>query len=255
MSITKLKPITLTKNHLQVQGFHLEPPPEKRKADWSAIMTHGYTSHKGSIINWAFRLIDMGIPVIIFDLPGHYLGSFLPAYSFDEFTQFTPSLFQKAHEILLTPNVFFLGHSLGALMSLKALQEEENYFNNINVHVIGVGFGFGGTKEGKDHVFESDFYQKTLQLRGLLVDPVIPPSLIFPWIRSQKENLTVSHRKITMITGEDDVVATVEKVTALSDHLIRHGNECETIIVRKLSHHMPELATPTIATIIKQVMV
>ena len=100
--------------------------------DIFAVMTHGYTASKQDCISWAQRLSDAGIHTVIFDQPGHYLGSYHNVASFEDFIESAHECFIHAYEFLkdsvgIEPQHLVLGgHSLGALMSLKAI--EHNYF-------------------------------------------------------------------------------------------------------------------------------
>ena len=60
---------------------------EPSSIDTWAIFTHGYTASKRDCLPWAQRLAEAGIPAVIFDLPGHYLGSFHECESFEDFKE------------------------------------------------------------------------------------------------------------------------------------------------------------------------
>src|SRR5690606_26545950 len=96
-----------------------------------ALLCHGYTSHKGSILTWASRLAEEGMSTIIFDVPGHYLGNFSEVESFDDFKNYAHELFAEAFELgqaelsHTIDGVVLGGHSLGALLALKAMQLTE----------------------------------------------------------------------------------------------------------------------------------
>ena len=96
-----------------------------------ALLTHGYTADKSSIINWAYRLAEAGVSCALFDLPGHYLGNFSEVYDFEHFKAHAHELFAEAFaelkkvflaEYPLHENFFekeklklaMGGHSLGA---------------------------------------------------------------------------------------------------------------------------------------------
>ncbi|MDC1175705.1 alpha/beta fold hydrolase, partial [Bacteriovoracaceae bacterium] len=103
-------------------GFMIGPK-EVSKASNVAIFTHGFTSHKGSILNWAIRLAEEGMACFLFDLPGHYLGNFSEVDSFEDFKVEVPKLFFKSYELVCDHyqlddghKLIFGGHSLGALM-------------------------------------------------------------------------------------------------------------------------------------------
>ena len=79
-----------------VQAF-LFLPKALKETNTLAIFTHGYTSHKGSLISWGDKLAKASIPTLIFDLPGHYLGSFNEVDDFDEFRMHSHELFHIAY--------------------------------------------------------------------------------------------------------------------------------------------------------------
>ena len=57
-----------------------------------AVFTHGYTADKSSIINWPIRLAEAGVSSILFDLPGHYLGTFSEVLAWSVSTTFTANI-------------------------------------------------------------------------------------------------------------------------------------------------------------------
>lgn len=239
------------------------PSPTKKAANTLGIFTHGYTSHKASILSWNTRLAEEGMPSILFDLPGHYLGSYNEVSNFDEFTVEVPKLFQKGREHLLeiiseesdelfqyysssAPNIVLGGHSLGALMSLIAL--EDTYFSEFNTISLCVGLGM--PPEGVTHIFDTPFYKSTLNVRRQLVSSAISPEVIFPWIKERKENLALSGKRIHFITGNDDVVVGKEGSEIMRDNL-KINNEVSLDRPNKIPHHMPELAAPHIKKFLK----
>ncbi len=168
------------------------------KKEW-AIFTHGYTSHKGDCLNWASRLVDSGVPCIIFDQPGHYLGSFNEVNSIEDFKNHVHELFGEAYlrlqslmEIhepqrrpILPSTIILGGHSLGAFTAFKAL--ELPIFNEVSKLGIGIGIGIG--QRQATHIFETAFYEKTLSIRRQLVSPSLDSKDIFSWLKNEKENM------------------------------------------------------------------
>jgi alpha-beta hydrolase superfamily lysophospholipase len=225
--------ITISKMHLnyqeadkqrQVEGFLFLP--ENFECQSLGLFTHGYTSHKVSILSWCNRLAESGMACALFDLPGHYLGTFNEIDSFEAFKEIAPQLFVKAakklSEAILVKQpqqemndwtLVLGGHSLGALLALKAstLPELNNYFNQ---HLMCVGFGL--PPRGMTHVFESPFYKATLEIREQLVSPALKPSVILPWIKEQKEQLKLENKSIFLLTGDDDVVVGKEGTELLA---------------------------------------
>lgn len=218
-----------------------------------AIFTHGYTASKSDCINWAQRLSEMGINTCIFDLPGHHLGSLNQVNSFDEFKDHAHECFIDALNFLKSVlsescnRLIIGGHSLGALLSLKATELTE--FQDLSPIAIGVGLGIGQHKEA--HLFESSFYQKTLNIRRQLVDPNIDSDLIFPWIKEEKLNLSMIQKRIHLICGEDDVVVGEGGMEALAFNLEALGNTVTKAQPKKLAHHEPSMAASYIASFLR----
>ena len=231
-----------------------------------ALFTHGYTSHKGSLLTWASRLVEEGISCVIFDLPGHYLGTFSEVQSFDHFKAHTPELFAKAYNALLYAfkerfplnthdvesdklNLILGGHSLGALIAAKAACLKE--FSPIEkLHVFAVGLGLPA--EGSTHIFQTPFYKSTLNLRGQLVSKELAPEKIFPWIREEKESLCLNGRKIHFITGGDDLVVGTNGTERLIEVLKSKGDQPTFLKPTRLPHHQPEAAASFIKKSFKE---
>ena len=222
--------------------------------DACAVFTHGYTASKSDCLSWAQRLSENGVPVIIFDQPGHYLGSFNDFDSFDDYkdnahTLFIDSLNElKRHFKKEFKTLILGGHSLGGLLSLKANTLEE--FQKYKLITVGVGVGISQHKT--THLFESSFYEKTLNIRGQLVTPALAPSIVFPWIKEEKIELDVIQKRIHLITGQDDVVVGAGGQEALVANLEELGNIVTMKEPKKLPHHEPSLAAAHIYAFLKE---
>ena len=218
-----------------------------------ALLCHGYTSSKFSILSWASRLAEENVPTLIFDIPGHYLGNFSEVESFDEFKTSAHELFSEAFEAasshLASPasRLIIGGHSLGGLLALKAI--EEPVFANIEKIALGVGLGLAP----KDvvHIFDTPFYKSTLKLREQLVSKELKPDNVFPWIKDEKESLTLTRQRIHLITGEDDVVVGEDGMERFATYLESLGNIVSMEKPKKLAHHIPENAAPHIKKFFK----
>jgi hypothetical protein len=239
------------------------PSPKKAPSKTIGIFTHGYTSHKASILSWCTRMAEEGVSSILFDQPGHYLGSYNEVSSFEEYKLEVPKLFNTAKDHLLETietedqalyelfsnddyKLVLGGHSLGALMSLISLENDE--FDKYDLRCICVGLGM--PPEGVTHIFDTPFYKSTLDVRRQLVSSAISPEVIFPWIKERKENLSLNNRRIHFITGADDVVVGKEGSEIMVDHL----SATNTVTLdrpNKIPHHMPELAAPHIKKFLK----
>lgn len=241
----------------EVQAFVFLPDskvfPENKWKQW-ALFTHGYTSHKAVLVNWASKMIEIGTPCVIFDLPGHYLGSYSEIKSFEDFTRYSHELFIEAYNTLknqlqnLPQKLILGGHSLGAFFSLKAL--ELPIFSSMETQVIAVGFG--SPPDHLSHVFDTPLFQKTLELRSQLVSSHIPTNKIFPWLKEQKNNLNLANKNIHLICGKDDIVVGQKGLEGLTQKLDELGNMVTIDQPTKLPHHLPENAAPYIAHFVKR---
>lgn len=219
-----------------------------------ALFTHGYTSSKTSILSWAQRLSGMGIPTIIFDQPGHFLGSFEDISSFEDFQNHFYKLYELADKTLLdlldieAQDIIIGGHSLGALSTLKAL--ETDYFTKFKKFSLLVGFGL--PEEGRPHLFETKLYEETLEVRRGLVSKQIPPEKVFPWIWQQKKELSLFNHQIHILNGQDDLVVGTKGTKEIESLLTSLGNQVVLIEPKKLPHHEPGLAASHIGSMIKK---
>lgn len=244
----------------KVQAMAFLPSLEEaRKPQW-AICTHGYTSHKGDCLNWATRLVENGVPCIIFDQPGHFLGSFNGVSSFEDFTNHVHELFGEAYlrlqnllevhtgEEMPTPSsLALIGHSLGAFTAIKAL--ELPLFENIDRLAVGIGIGIG--QRQATHLFETAFYSKTLNIRRQLVAPELDSKAVFSWLKESKENLDITQKRIHCITGEDDVVVGNLGLEAFVQVLEQNCNIVTFDQPKKLPHHEPGAAAPHLYSFLK----
>lgn len=225
----------------------------EQKSSSLALLCHGYTSHKGSLLTWASRLAEEGMPTLIFDVPGHYLGNFSEVENFDEFKNYAHELFAEAYETAkqeLNQSVEGLvlgGHSLGALLAIKAMNLPE--FSALKKVSIAVGLGMPPKKVV--HIFDTPFYKSTLKLREQLVSPAIKPDNVFPWIKEEKENLTIVRERIHLITGEDDMVVGDDGMERFAEHLEKQGNHVTWEKPKKLAHHVPENAAAHVKKFLK----
>lgn len=246
----------------QVNALAFIPSAEKNaiKSEW-AIFSHGYTSHKGDCLNWATRLVEVGVPCLIFDQPGHYLGSFNEVQNFDDFKNHAHELFAEGYlrlQALLEQHVGFGhfpansaiilgGHSLGAYTSIRAL--ELPLFTNVNRLAVTIGIGIG--QRQATHLFETAFYEKTLSIRRQLVSPALDSKVVFSWLKEAKENITLTGERIHMITGEDDVVVGAGGMEAFLKVLESQGNVVTWEKPKRLPHHEPGAATAHIYSFLK----
>ncbi len=231
-----------------------------------ALITHGYTSDKTSVMNWAIRLAEVGVSCLVFDLPGHYQGNFSEVKSFDHFKNHAHELFIDAFKTLkkyfldefpLYENMWetnearlvFAGHSLGAMMSLKALMLPE--FASYNKRAVCVGLGMAPV--GVVHLFDTPFYKSTLRVREQLVSPELKPDNVFPWIKEEKKLLAVSGQTIHLITGIDDLVVGDDGSERFMESLVEKNNTVTLEKPTKLPHHEPNLAASHVKKYLKKI--
>jgi hypothetical protein len=241
---------------IKTQCFVFLPDPgEVLKPTW-ALFTHGYTSDKSSILNWSVRLAEMGVASVLFDLPGHYLGNFSEVDNFSDFKNHAHELFQAAYvelhknflenfpleENFTTQNNFqlvFGGHSLGAMLAIKALKLD--FFKDFKRRAIGVGIGMA--PKHVVHIFDTPFYQATLKVRSQLVSKELNPDNVFPWIKQEKADLKIANEHIHLITGIDDLVVGDDGLERFMEKLQSLNNTVTFEKPTKLPHHEPELAS------------
>jgi alpha-beta hydrolase superfamily lysophospholipase len=231
-----------------------------------AILTHGYTADKSSILNWPIRLAESGVACILFDLPGHYLGNYSEVEDFEHFKNHAHELFYTAflslknafleefplHEHLVESDQLKLvlgGHSLGAMLSLKALMLPE--FNDFQKLSIAVGLGMAP----KDivHIFDTPFYKSTLKIREQLVSPALKPDNVFPWIKEEKQTVDLHDLTIHLITGVDDLVVGTDGMERFAESLIAKNNTVTFEKPTKLPHHEPQLAAAHVKKYLKKI--
>lgn len=261
--MAKIITLELTLPWFTVNALAFLPTPDKNpiiRSEW-ALFTHGYTSHKGDCLNWANRLVENGCPTIIFDQPGHYLGSFNEANSWEDFRDHSHELFAEAYSRLQSlmeihlgsgnypspTSIILAGHSLGAFNAIRAL--ELPVFEDINHLAVAIGIGIG-QRQG-NHIFETAFYEKTISIRRQLVSPAIDSAFVFPWLKEAKEELSISGQRVHMITGEDDVVVGPGGLEAMLEVLERNGNIVTWDKPKRLPHHEPGAATPHLFAFLK----
>lgn len=259
---TKVIPIEISLPWFEVNAFAFIPSKDATiRCEW-AIFTHGYTSHKGDCLNWASRLVEIGVPCLIFDQPGHYLGSFKEVKSWEDFRDHVHKIFpealQRLNDLLenhigtgqfpIIKNLILGGHSLGAFTAIKAMELPQ--FSHLNRIATAIGIGIG--QRQAMHLFETAFYEKTLSLRRQLVSPCLDSKVVFSWLKQEKENLTISNQRIHLITGEDDVVVGGGGVEAFVEVLEKNGNIVTFDRPKKLPHHEPGLATPHLFAFLKE---
>lgn len=231
-----------------------------------AVFTHGYTADKSSILNWCLRLTEVGVPCALFDIPGHFLGNYSEVASFDYFKEHAHTLFSSAfdgltksfleefplNEHLLDAGSLKLvlgGHSLGALLSIKAASL--NKFSDFEKRVIGVGLGMA--PKDMVHLFDSPFYKSTLNIREQLVSKALTADNVFPWIKEEKERLSLKDNHVHLISGEDDLVVGEDGVERLKEVLERLGNVVSIDKPTRLPHHEPQLAASYVKKYIRKI--
>tara|TARA_B100000925_G_scaffold285457_1_gene261808 strand:+ start:605 stop:1348 length:744 start_codon:yes stop_codon:yes gene_type:complete len=229
----KINKITLETSNLKVNALAFKP--NDPKSDYCCAFTHGYTSHKGSILPWAQKMMELSIPTILFDLPGHFLGSFQEVQSFEVFKEQTPELFNLAHEVLGEGRKLISGgHSLGALFSLIHGQSNQPKL----IFCAGLGL----SDPAKTHLFQTPFFKDTMNLRSELISKSIAPEVVFPWISETKQNISCENKRISLVAGKDDIIIDREVGLNRLGDILKKKNHVEIITPPSLPHHQPERA-------------
>lgn len=245
---------TISNKYFTFNAMIFLPPMQRNHSPAWALLTHGYTSSKTDCVSWAQRLSEASIACCIFDLPGHHLGSYNKLNSFEEFKLHSHECFSDAYELLQShvkepcEQLILAGHSLGALLAIKALSL--NTFSLLPKLAIGVGVGIGQHKTA--HLFETSFYEKTLNIRRQLVDEHIDSQFVFPWIKEEKENINITNQRVHLITGLDDVVVGEKGAEVFRQKLEKSGNSLSLSEPKKLPHHEPSMATSHIYNFLKK---
>ncbi len=213
-----------------------------------AIFTHGYTAHKGDLVNWGHRMALSGLHCAIFDLPGHYLGSFNEVESFEEFRDHSPQLFYESTKKLCQicgierPSKLVLGgHSLGGLLAITAMMLPE--FAGLDIFGIAVGTGLQ---------IKNPFFETTLKMRSQLTSPTLKPENIIPWFNDRADKINTKNQIIHLISGMDDLVTGENGPVLLKELLEKLGNTVTLFQRKNLPHHQPELASPFIYSFLKK---
>ena len=183
------------------------PDPSRGETGTLAVFAPGYTSEKSQLLSWGTGLAALGVPTLIFDLPGHYLGNLHPLGSFEDFKNHTPHLFARGLETLRERagergreayQVVLGGHSLGSLMAAEAIRLPD--FSSMARLLIGVGLS--ASPANGTHIFETDLYRETLEVRKQLVAPCLSPDRIIPWIKEDKANVSLSGETVFSVDRE-----------------------------------------------------
>lgn len=231
-----------------------------------ALLTHGYTADKSSILNWPIRLSEAGIAAIVFDLPGHYLGNYSEVEDFAHFKLHGHELFVDAfntlkecfleeypgHSKMLatdTLKIVFAGHSLGAMLSLKAMGLPS--FSEYKKISIAVGLGMA--PKNVVHLFDTPFYKATLRIREQLVSKALKSDNVFPWIKEEKEHFDLHEQTIHLITGVDDLVVGEDGMERFAAVLSAKDNKVTFEKPSKLPHHEPQLAAGYVKKHLKKI--
>lgn len=246
----QIKKIILKNSFFEVEGLYFKTSGEDSKP--LALMTHGYTSSKNSILSWAMRLSQEGCNVILFDLPGHFLGSFHDISSFKDFTEHAHELFLEALKIseMSPQKIILMGHSLGAFLALKAASLFQKQYPHIETLNLAVGLGM--LNKDDIHLMETPLYKPILDMRRQLVSTHLAPENVFSWLKKQKEDEHLTRQRIILINGQNDAVVGSHGSQNLTHHLEKLGNDVFLETPKNLPHHQPEMASSHIVNILKK---
>ncbi|MDA9189367.1 alpha/beta fold hydrolase [bacterium] len=246
----KINKTILTSERFKVNALDFVPTESNSRL---AIFSHGYSSHKGSILTWGQRLCDAGLRVIIFDLPGHYLGSYNEVESFEDFKSHAHELFQLSLESTQQnfEKIALGGHSLGGLLAIKAASLP--CFQSLDkIHLVGVGVGDG--LKNKNHLFHTQLFASALKLRAQLVSTHLGPEIVFPWIKEFKEELKLpSNAQTHLIVGKDDLVIPKEGAESFFERMKNLNPNTSLQCPNALAHHKPENAAGLLKAYLKSI--
>jgi alpha-beta hydrolase superfamily lysophospholipase len=113
--------IPAARDHYQLVCQHFALPLTEQKG--TAFLLHGYFDHAGLFAHLIQHCLDLGLSVVIIDLPGHGLSSGQQA-SIDSFSRYVQALttcLQQAAKDSLAHPWYFIGQSTGAAVLLDAL--------------------------------------------------------------------------------------------------------------------------------------
>lgn len=252
--------IKIEKCKLEYLGWTVEamifiPSPDVQSSESVALISHGYTSSKNSVLNWAIRLAEEGVPCLLFDQPGHYLGSFNEVEDFEEYQESAHEMFLMAKAELEKhiggsssyQRMILCGHSLSGLLSLKALNLPEFAYSN----TIAVAVGLGMAPLDKLHLFDTPLFKSTLLLREQFVSPALGYKAVFKWIKEEKEALELENKEVYLLCGEDDNVVGADGAERLQQLLLDQGNKVILEKPKKMPHHQPEMAAPHLKKLLR----
>lgn len=253
----KITKALLENEFFKFQSFSFLPSTDKPIHPFFAICTHGYTASKNDCVPWAQRLALSGIPTIVFDLPGHYLGSFEELDKLDDLKEHATECFEIAYNQLKNQmqlhstnsecnRLFLIGHSLGALLSIAAL--EQPVFKELEK--LSIAIGLGAPTDG-NHIFQSEFYEETMNIRKQLVSDELHPDQTIDWINDLKRNVPVKNQRIHLLTGEDDIVVGTSGAEDMKKLLEAKDCEVSLNVLKRLPHHEPRMAATHIYQFIK----
>jgi len=237
-------------NHFAVNSLLFIPKPEI-KINCYAIFTHGYTGHKGDILTWGQRLADCGITVLLFDLPGHFLGSFNDVPSFTDFKVNAYKLFDKAityFNIQQNDKLIIGGHSLGAFLALQSLNY--NCFNQYQTICICVGLGI--QQQAKSLSEHNSIFHNMLKERSNLISKNLAPQKMFTWFYDRINSLSIYNQKIFLISGTNDFLIQENHISNLQNTL-SINNQVTVIRPDNLPHHCPDRAVIHIRKLLKTI--
>jgi alpha-beta hydrolase superfamily lysophospholipase len=232
--------------------------PAEAEVKALAVFSHGFTSHFADLLNWASRLSEISVATTIFGLPGHKLGSDSEVQSLDDFEQYVPKTYCKATESLreelpkIEPGtkLFVGGHSLGALLGLMSLEEED--FQDYELRGLAVGLGL--LKENQRSLLSSPLFKQNMSIRNQLVSKALQSESMLPWLSKVKNNIKTQNRDIHLITGKNDIIMSSDSMLNMKRKLEEKGNRTSYEIPDNLPHHQPELASATIKKYVKSVL-
>lgn len=265
MITLEIEHFQLVYKNLNVNALWAKPKSSNKHLNLEnlCIFTHGYTSHKASILSWLQKLSQNGYHAIIFDLPGHFLGGLKKEVNFNDFTTQSHMLFESAVKYAQSnfqndhlKSIVIGGHSIGGYFSLMASNLE--IFKKFQTYVYCVGLGVG--EKGKISVMQQSLFKPTLDFRAELISKDIHPDAIFPWLSNVKRELSLQNQNYTLITGKNDIICPPQNIQNLTDSLYQNSQDNKNLNIKQhieqnLPHDKPEMISSFITRQIKKILV
>jgi alpha-beta hydrolase superfamily lysophospholipase len=198
----KLDLVTLTMPRGSIAALDYEP---RRPRNIGIVAGHGYSSSKHNLDSLCAFLASHGFHVASIDFPGHKLGA--SGGRLDTPEDLTDAMAAAVAYVRErhTPDVYVLGHSMGATTALRAAAADQHVLGAVS---IATGYGRPAVVEG--------LAAKSFDLRAEYVD-----GLSLPDLAAQSEPLLeaalpkLAGRPVLYVAAERDMLVSRRSVDEL----------------------------------------